>query len=384
MKPSFILMLSVLLFPFTGSCQFPVISGDSIVLVEQSLKKISPNLNFTVIPGPAYGATEKTGLFVLPMLVYNLDKSDRVSPPSSTAMLLYMDFYGSWQVAAKQSFYWNHNKWRSFVTAGVSRMQLRFYGIGRDTVIISNDASNYDWINETTVNFSASVYRKIVSGFYGGLEYAYTYSHPDAKDSSGIARMTASGITSGTEVYESVFVPTFVWDNRDNIFWSTKGYFATLNLQMSAKILMSSTNYTIVTGSVSGYYKLMQHSNRLTLAWNFYTQLSWGSLPYSRFAAYGVSDHTTGYTKGKYVNNSEIAAQVEVRYDLWKFIALGGYAGNGKIFPSMGEISKSVWLPFGGLRTYVNIMPSRNLRLRFDLAVARQDFGFSIGLGQGL
>jgi hypothetical protein len=32
---------------------------------------------------------------------------------------------------------------------------------------------------------------------------------------------------------------------------------------------------------------------------------------------------------------------------------------------------------------YVNIIPSRNIRVRLDLAIARKDVGFYVGIGQG-
>jgi hypothetical protein len=366
-----------------GWSQEPFIQGDSLLLVENSLKKLNKNINFTVIPGPVYGATERLGFVVLPMIVYNLDKSDKLSPPSSSALMIYFDFYGSWQVAAKQSFYWNQNKWRAFITAGLGKMQFRFFGIGRDTVIINNDDSNFDWITGTQAHFSASCYRKVVSNFFAGLEYAYTYSFVAARDSSGTARLANSEIKNEEKIFESVLVPTFVWDNRDNIFWTTKGYYSNLNLQFSNAILGSTKDYGIVTGWVNGYHNLLKNNAKLTLAWHFYTHLGWGELPFTRYATYGGGDNVVGYTRGKYVDYSEITAQTEIRYDVWKFIGAGVYMGTGKVFPTVDMMWKSVWLHFGGVRMYVNIIPSRNIRVRLDLAIARKDVGFYVGIGQG-
>lgn len=383
MRTYLIILVLALILPKPGRAQDPLIVGDSLLLVENSLKKLNKNINFTIIPGPTYGATERLGFVVLPMIVYDLDKSDKLSPPSSTALMVYFDFYGSWEVAAKQSFYWNRNKWRAFITAGLGKMQLRFYGIGRDTVIINNDESNFDWITGSQTHISMSGYRKVFSGFYAGLEYAYTYSYVKSKDAAGTDRLTSSGIKEDEKIYESVIVPTFVWDSRNNIFWTTRGYYANLDLQFSNQILASTKDYGIVTGWVNGYHSLLKGSTKLTLAWHLYTQLGWGDLPLPRFASYGDGDNVVGYTSGKYVDNSEITAQAEIRYDLWKFIGAGGYVGTGKVFPSVDMMWKSVWLHFGGVRMYVNIIPSRNIRLRLDLAIARKDFGLYIGIGQG-
>jgi outer membrane protein assembly factor BamA len=180
-----------------------------------------------------------------------------------------------------------------------------------------------------------------------------------------------------------VIVPTFVWDNRDNIFWSTKGYYSSINFQLSNSFFLSSDDYSAISGWVNGYHTLLRNSQKLTLAWHLYIQAGWGTFPYRIYANYGRGDHATGYTAGKYVNYSETTVQTELRYDLRNFIAVGGYVGTGKIFSSFVVFGQSVWLHFGGVRAYLNIIPSRNIRVRLDAAFGRSDFGFYVGIGQG-
>jgi hypothetical protein len=371
-------------FPIAeANSQIPIVKGDSIVIIENSLKKLNKNVDFTIVPGPVYGATEKLGFAVLPMIIYNLDKKDKVSPPSSTALLVYFDFHGSWQVAAKQSFYWNENKWRAFSTLGTGVMNRRFYGAKGDTIVINKDPDNYFWIKDRVVIFSMSCYRNVFSGFYGGLEYAFR-SHltgegnPDEND-----QMIESGIKPGEFMKESILIPTFVWDNRNNIFWTTKGYFANLSLQFPDKLIVNADNFGSVSGWFNGYHSLLKETADLTLAWSIYFQKGWGNLTYYQLASYGVGDNAMGYRQGKYINQSEVCTQVEVRKDIWKFVSLGGYFGTGKTFESKASFGESVWLHFGGLRTYINILPSRDIRLRLDFALARKDSGFYFGIGQG-
>jgi outer membrane protein assembly factor BamA len=193
--------------------------------------------------------------------------------------------------------------------------------------------------------------------------------------------LDSSGTAVG-KIYESVLVPAFIWDNRDNIFWSSKGYYASLSLQFSDAIISSSKEYGVVSGWVNGYHTLLKSSRNLILAWHLYAQTAWGDLPYIRYANYGQGDEVTGYTRGKYVNNSEVAIQAELRYELWKFISCGGYLGTGKVFTYVSSFGQSKWLHYGGLRLYFNIIPSRNIRLRVDGAIGRQDWGFYVGIGQ--
>jgi len=48
----------VFMVPVTRG-QHKIISNDSIVLIENTLKKVGKNVNFTIIPGPVSGTTEK-------------------------------------------------------------------------------------------------------------------------------------------------------------------------------------------------------------------------------------------------------------------------------------------------------------------------------------
>lgn len=379
---SAILMVFFLHLMLKVSGQNPIISHDSIVFVERTLGKVSKNVNFTIVPGPVIGTTQKIGFAVLPMIVYSLSKKDTVSPPSSTALMIYFDFYGSWSTAIKQSLYWNQNKWRAFFTMGVGNMRLKYFGVGRDTVIIDNNDSNYFWTREKGLAISAICFRKIFRGLYGGLECRYSLANYEGTDSLSNAELQQTSLPQG-QISQTIVIPTFVWDNRDNIFWSTKGYYASISFQLSNRFLLSSMDYTLLSGWLNGYHRLMKQNNRLTLAWHIFAQAGWGEFAYRTYANYGHGDQATGYTGGKYVNYSETSVQAELRYDLRNFIAFGGYAGTGKTFTKYDVFGQSAWLHFGGVRLYLNIIPSRNIRVRLDAAISRKDYGFYIGIGQG-
>jgi outer membrane protein assembly factor BamA len=382
MRPVLLLLVLFCITAQTVSGQFPVIRHDTIVIVENTLKKVSKNVSFTVIPGPESGTTQKVGFVVLPMLVYSLKRSDTISPPSSSAVMFYFDFYGSWATAVKQSLYWNQNKWRAFVSFGIGDMRLKYFGVGRDTNIINNDDSNYVWTHQKGIALNMSCFRKIYRGLYGGLEFRYSLTDLNGTDSLSEAMLVEDGLPLD-QVSENVVIPSFIWDNRDNIYWSTKGYYSAISFQFANSFLFKSSNYSILSGWVNGYHSLLPGSRRLILAWHGYFMKGWGTLPYLRYASYGQGDDVTGYTRGKYMNKSEVSVQTELRYELWKFISCGGYLGTGKIFPDISVFGQSVWLHYGGVRLYFNIIPSRNIRLRLDGAIARKDWGFYIGIGQG-
>jgi hypothetical protein len=382
MRPVILCVFLYLHLILPAVAQDTAASKDTIVFVEKTLKKISKNVNFTIAPGPVVGTSQKLGFVVLPMLVYSLNKKDSISPPSSSALLVYFDLYGSWVAAVKQSFYWDRNKWRAFISLGVGDLRLKYFGVGRDTMILSNNDSNYVWTRQKELDVSVMCFRKIFKGLYGGLEVHYNQSDLEGTDSIATVQLTRAGLPLG-KITQTVLVPALIWDSRDNIFWSAKGIYSSLNCQVSNRAFFSSRDYNIVSCWVNGYHSLLKNSNKLILAWHLYSQAGWGDLPYRIYANYGHGDNVTGYTSGKYVNFSEATVQTELRFELWKFIACGGYAGTGKVFSSYSVFGQSAWLHFGGIRLYFNIIPYRNIRLRLDAAISRKDYGFYIGIGQG-
>jgi hypothetical protein len=376
-----LLILFTLYLPGLVMSQKPIDGHDSIALVEKTIRKINKNVNFTIIPGPTATATQKIGFGVLPMVVYNLDKKDTLSPPSSTAVLFYFDFYGSWVTAAQQNLYWNQNKWRGIAFIGYGELKMKFFGIGRDTSAVSNNDSNYVWGEEKPFMLSLTCYRKVVSHFYAGLEYYFMNEYITGKDSAATAEMSKEVVNMGQTI-ESKIIPTFVWDSRDNIYWSRKGYYAGLSLQVSSRVFASTNNFLILSGYVNGYHGLVPNNKRLSLAWRFYFQGSTGDVPYDQLSNYCRGDRVMGYTTGKYVNNGEVNAQVEVRYDLWKIIGAGGFYSLGKVFSNLNHFGQSIWLPSLGANIYVNLIPYRNIRMRLSGVVARKDWGVYIGIGQ--
>jgi hypothetical protein len=378
----FFLIICITIFlPLLVMPQKPLAGYDSIAFIEKTIRKVNKKVNFTIIPGPTANASQKIGFGVLPMIVYDIDRKDSLSPPSSTAALIYFDFYGSWMTAAQQTFFWNHNKWRAIVVVGYGQLRQKFFGIGRDTSVVTNNDSNYVWALENPLMFTATCYRKVVSHFYAGLEYNYSSIYMTGKDSASKAVMTQGGVDLGTTI-QSKICPTFMWDNRDNIYWSTKGYYAGLNLQVASRYLASSKDFYILTGYVSGYHRLIQDNKRLSLAWRFFFQGTRGDLPYDQFPMYCRGDKVMGYTAGKYVNNSEVNGQVEVRYDIWKFLGISGFYSLGKVYTNMNTFGQSIWLPSIGANAYVTLIPYRNIRLRLSGVLARKDWGVYIGVGQ--
>lgn len=356
-----------------------LISGDSLLVFEKTLKKINKNFHFTIIPGPTGNSSTQFGFAILPMFVYDINQSDTLSPPSSTSALFFFNLYGSWLVALQQSLFWDDNKWRAVVSIGFGDLRSKYFGVYNGTELINN--KDYSWMDSREAIVTVTCYRKIYSGLFGGLEFLYHYVGQKGDDSLASEKMKADGVVVGDESL-TLFIPTFVWDNRDNIFWSTKGFYARLNIHTSRIFFGSSRDFAIINGFVCGYHKLLKHNDRLILAWRFQYQESWGNVPYFWLSNYGYGDNVRGYTSGKYVNYSKMNLQAELRFDVWKFINLAGFVSIGKVFGHLSDFGSSIWLPSTGLTLYLNVIPSQKIRAWITGAIGNGDWGVYVGLKQ--
>ncbi|WP_028354650.1 BamA/TamA family outer membrane protein [Bordetella petrii] len=152
------------------------------------------------------------------------------------------------------------------------------------------------------------------------------------------------------------------YDNRDNIFYPTKGSYAELEAQFARGWLGSSKSFE--TYRARGYTWLPFHP-RWTLGLRLDAQTTSGSVP---FYAQPYVD-LRGVSRGRYQDRTALAGETELRWNVTPRWSLLGFAGIGKAYgrwKSFGEAS-SVTSAGVGFRYLV----ARKLGLSVGIDVAR-------------
>ena len=123
-------------------------------------------------------------------------------------------------------------------------------------------------------------------------------------------------------------------------------------------------------------------SDAHVLAWRIAGEFVGGDAPFFAMAWFGSGADLRGYTPGRYIGDSVIAAQAEWRWQAttrWGFV---GFGGAGKVSGALGDIDTDQWLPAGGVGVRFRLTKSLPLNMRADFAWGRDDSTFNLAIGE--
>jgi hypothetical protein len=169
------------------------------------------------------------------------------------------------------------------------------------------------------------------------------------------------------------------YDTRDNDLNARSGHYG------QAEILAAREDI----GSDSDY-------NSLELEWNTYRsfgedrvlalrvagKLVDGDPPFFALAWFGTGVDLRGYTPGRYIGESMFAAQAEWRWQATPRWGLVAFGGAGKVSGALGDIDTDEWLPAGGFGVRFRLVKALPLNMRADFAWGRDDYTFSLAVGE--
>ncbi len=112
------------------------------------------------------------------------------------------------------------------------------------------------------------------------------------------------------------------------------------------------------------------------LALQAYVQSAWGNVPFMALPMFGSDNTMRGYYAGRFRDKSLCVLQAEYRLPFfWKF-GLVGFAGVGRVAPSLGRLALSGLKPSAGWGLRFKVTPEgANLRL---------DFGYGMNGSSGM
>ncbi len=171
----------------------------------------------------------------------------------------------------------------------------------------------------------------------------------------------------------------FNFDNRDNIFYSSKGHYAELVLFHNGATFGSDFDYSKIVLDASTFYSLR---NDQILAFNWYSEFTFGTAPFNQLALLGGPKKMRGNFEGRYRDNHYIAFQGEYRRPLFWRIGALAFAGVGRVAPGFDDFGfDSLQYSVGaGLRLLLD--PKEKLNLRLDYGFGNKESGFYFTFGE--
>jgi hypothetical protein len=276
--------------------------------------------------------------------------------------------------------YWTpHNRYHFTGSVGYINFPFDFYGIGNNTI-----KADADRLGQKRVRATFAAEKKIGNYVYLGLVAGgYDYRFND-QDGTGIFATdpTIDGKHGGTILYVG---PSFVFDNRNNNTYTTKGGMLTsyFNIMNGVK---GNSGYSggFLNVELTHFFAL---SKKFVLGFDVQSQNLTGSQsPFYLLPTLGSDEMMRGYYNGRFRDRNMIAGQTELRYRVSERFGIVGFIGGGEVFNK--EFSADQIKPNygGGLRYFFDVQKGLSIRVDYGVGEKRpgesRQSGVYVGLGE--
>lgn len=276
---------------------------------------------------------------------------------------------GSWSALAAHRGYWSGQRYRT--TAVVASGEL-LYDIELDLA----DSDRKLGLRQEFTGISLDAAVRI--GEHGWLGLGYRGG--DTKvELPNVGAALPEQIMPGVTIALSNLVLTGELDTRDSDLYSRTGSNGQLEAQLARQALGSDHDYASVEAEWNSFRPV---GNAHVLAWRIAGKLVEGDPPFFAMSWFGAGVDLRGYTPGRYIGESMIAAQAEWRWQAttrWGFTLFGGA---GKVSGALGDIDTDSWLPAGGVGIRFRLVKALPLNMRADFAWGRDDSTFTLAIGE--
>ncbi|MBV8141136.1 MAG: BamA/TamA family outer membrane protein [Verrucomicrobia bacterium] len=168
-------------------------------------------------------------------------------------------------------------------------------------------------------------------------------------------------------------------DSRPDRFYPLKGSVIDFTGDFFMKGLGSRYSFQSYEFTFNKYVSL---SKKQVLAYNLYFCGTGGKPPFYGNCIYGVNSELRGYTAGRYLDAFMLATQLEYRLVLpWRF-GIVGFGGIGGVAPGADQWRINQMLPAGGTGLRYVLSKKYHVNLRNDYAWGKDNFTWSVGVGE--
>ena len=268
--------------------------------------------------------------------------------------------------------WFNREKYNVYGEADFQSINYLFFGIGNH--IPSYFRERYFANNP---RFKINALRRIYPHLYAGPKYMYDYTNIlQLADNGQLIKETIAGSKGGAV---SGVGATVKYDNRDNQFFATKGYYAEFFAITNGKIIGSDYRFDKYSLDVSTYVALPY---KQVLAFNAYGVVSSGNVPFYQMPVLGGETKMRGLYQGRYRDKDCWVLQAEYRAHLFWRVGAVAFAGIGNVASQLNQFNyKYTRLAVGsGVRALVD--KKQHLNLRFDAGYSNNHFNYYFTLGE--
>jgi hypothetical protein len=261
--------------------------------------------------------------------------------------------------------YLNRGKFHLVGNLGFKKYVEKFFGIGSRTAEEREEDFGY-----RSIKFNGSLRKSVTPGLYVGIQYDLEHSkiteiEPGGILDSGEILGTEGGFISGLGIL-------LVQDNRNNIFFPTKGTLLQTDMMVFAPALASDYRFRRFTFDFRQYFTVFSEH---VLAFQQNVQATSGDVPFQRLPMLGGHSVMRGIIQGRLRDKNAVFLQMEYRVPLfWRFSA-AGFMGYGDVAEKLKSFKLNDFKISGGLGIRYQIDPKSGTNVRLDIGFAKGNIG---------
>ncbi len=327
----------------------------------KKVRDTTKNFQLTALPVVFFLPETGLGYGGLGLSTFRLKGESKESRPSSVQLGITFTSKKQLLFFMPYEIYSDNEKWRFIGELGYYQYFYNFYGRGVNSK--EEDLETYD---ADFPRFRFSALREIFPSISVGLGYEFDGFHVVKPAEDGLLdNSNEIGKEGGT--ISNVGMVAF-YDQRDNIFFPTKGLFIQASAFTSVKFLGSDFSYQKLELDARYYQQLK--GNHI-LAGNVFLGTRSENTPFLDLNSLGTK-RTRGHNNRRFQDNAELSAVLEYRFPIKGRFGGVLFGSSGTVAPSLGKTFSSTYKNAvgTGLRYIVN--KKEGTRLRVDYGISSE------------
>jgi hypothetical protein len=328
---------------------------------------------FVVAPLPIVSPAIGSGIVPVVGYIFPLQMKDKTSPPSVVGAAGLITNNGSRGFGLGGDLYLKEARYelKSIYVRG--NVDYNLYGVG----YVKESTGLKLPLNQTGQMFFIECLRNIGWKFFLGGRFITGTSFITLRPTSGETPPIPPNI--GLQTSLRALGVTLVRDSRPNRFYPVKGSVIDFTGDFFADGLGSKYSFQSYNFTFNKYASL---NKKQVLAYNLFLCGTGGAPPFYGNCIYGTNNALRGYTAGRYLDRYMFATQLEYRLVLpWRF-GLVGFGGFGGVAPGADSFRANQFLPAGGTGIRFLLSKKYHVNLRTDFAWGKDNFTWSMGVGE--
>ncbi len=334
-----------------------------------------PNHNGSIVIAPLPIVSPALGTGIIPVLGYitPLPTTDKAVPPSVVGAAGLITNDGSRGFGVGADLYLKQARYELEAVYAHGNIDYDLYGVGFE----NGNAGLKLPLEQSGQILFVKLLRKIRWDIYVGGRFINGKSFIMLKPTSGETPPVPPDVGLNTDLRA---LGVEVWrDTRPNRFYPLKGSVLDFTGDFFAQDLGSKYSFQSYKFTFNKYVSL---TPKQVLGYNFYWCGTGGSPPFYGNCIYGANNELRGYTAGRYLDRFMVATQLEYRLVLPWRLGLVGFGGVGAVAPGGVQWRIDQLLPSGGTGIRYMLSKKYHVNLRTDFGWGKDNFTWSVGVGE--